>query len=401
VTVAVRPATRERLVTGPFLGVGICGVFFFFAIGMTIPVLPRLVSDELGGGDLAVGVIVGAMAVSSILVRPWLPRLGESWGLKRAVLCGSLLASLSFIGYGMAPELVSLSFFRLVTGVGQAMFLVSAISLITGLAPPNRRGEAVSYFSIAPWLGIGVGPILGETTVHLAGIRIACLAAGLLALLGVVPALRLPQRTADQERKEGAPPPRIQRSALGPGTVLALGMFGAVAFSAFMPLYTRAIGVGGSQYVFLTYGAVILLLRLFGGRIPDRLGVTVAGTVATVEIIIGLALVAVVPTAIGLYAGTAIFAAGIALQYPSLLAFTVNRVPESERSAAVATFTMFFDIAQGIGGALLSIASLLGGYRAIFAGGAGCALLGLVLLHTWAIPRGRRSPAVAPSPRAG
>ncbi|MGW0593743.1 MFS transporter [Streptosporangium sp. NPDC002607] len=402
-TATTTRADRPRLVTRPFLGIAICGTVFFFASGMTIPMLPRLIVDDLGGGGALVGFIVGGMAVSSIIIRPWAPRFGESLGLKRTVLVGTLLASLSFIGYGIAPELVSLSLFRLITGLGQALFLVSAITLVTGIAPAERRGEAVSYFSIAPWLGIGVGPALGETIVQLAGIRGACLAAGALALVGVVAARLLPKKADEPGREELTERPgrlpRIQRSALGPGAVLALGMFGAVAFSTFLPLYTREIGVGGSQYVFLAYGMIILLLRLFGGRIPDRFGGAAVSTVATLLITVGLILIATVPTAIGLYGGTAVFATGTALQYPALLAFTVNRVPPAERAVAVATFTMFFDIAAGAGGALLGLVYGFGGYSGIFLAGAGCALLGLVLLHTWAAPRrGRRSSVPAPSP---
>jgi len=385
--------------------VGLCGVFFFFASGMTMPVLPRVITDDLRGGDASVGIIVGMMAVSSILIRPWAPRFGESWGLKRTVLTGALLAAVSFIGYGVAPELVSLSVFRLLTGLGQALFLVSAVTLVTGIAAPERRGEAVSYFSIAPWLGIGVGPLLGETAVQLGGTRVACLAAGTLALLGAVVTLRLPDRVTDPDQEEEpgqeqdlrrSIAPRFQRSAFGPGTVLALGMFGSVAFSAYLPLYTREIGAGGSQYVFLTYGAVILLVRLLGGRIPDRLGGARAGTLATVLIVAGLTAIALFPVNAALYCGTVVFSMGIALQYPALLAFTVNRVPPRERSTAVATFTMFFDVATGLGGAVLGLVSAFGGYRAIFFWGAGCALLGLLLLHTWAIPR-----RGAPLPSAG
>jgi len=77
------------------------------------------------------------------------------------------------------------------------------------------------------------------------------------------------------------------------------------------------------QYVFLTYGAVILLIRLGGGRIPDRFGAAPIGTIATLLIAAGMALIAAHPSAVALYAGAVVFAVGIALQYPALLALTV------------------------------------------------------------------------------
>jgi len=79
---------------------------------------------------------------------------------------------------------------------------------------------------------------------------------------------------------------------------------------------------------------------------------------------LGLVLIASTPEPVALYLSTAALAAGVALQYPALITMTVNRVPERERSVAVATFTMFFDLAQGLGGAVLGQVAALGGIRA-------------------------------------
>jgi len=152
------------------------------------------------------------------------------------------------------------------------------------------------------------------------------------------------------------------------------------------------------QYVFLTYGAVILLIRLGGGRIPDRFGAAPIGTIATLLIAAGMALIAAHPSAVALYAGAVVFAVGIALQYPALLALTVNRVPAAERASAVSTFTMFFDVAQGVGRAALGLVAALGSYRTSFAGGAVCALIALVLLRTWVVRPRHRSRRASPVP---
>src|SRR5439155_12119744 len=53
--------------------------------------------------------------------------------------------------------------FRLLTGVGEAFFFTGVATAINDLAPDERRGEAVSFFSLALWGGIAVGPVLGET----------------------------------------------------------------------------------------------------------------------------------------------------------------------------------------------------------------------------------------------
>ena len=52
---------------------------------------------------------------------------------------------------------------RLVTGVGDALFFTGSATLVADMAPPERRGQALSYFSITAYLGQGLGPTLGES----------------------------------------------------------------------------------------------------------------------------------------------------------------------------------------------------------------------------------------------
>lgn len=380
-TPQVAVATQARLVTVPFLRLAACALLFFLAVGMSIPLLPRLIVDELHGGSLAVGMIVGAVAVSSLGIRPWAGRLGDAWGRRGLVLIGTAAGAASFAAYAIAPDLWTLALSRLITGLGMALFFIGALTLVTDLSPEDRRGEAVSYFSLAPWLGISVGPAIGELVARVVDDRAAFVVAGALVAIGLLPALGV-RDVEHVESNDDGPAPRIHPHAVGPGAVLALGLFGVVAFSAFLPLYSRQIGLSGVQWVFLAYGAVILLIRLGGGRIPDRFGAGPVGTIATLLIAAGLAIVAAFPSAVAVYLGTVLFAVGVGLQYPALMALTLGRVPASERASAISTFTISFDLAHGVGGATLGLAAALGSYRVAFGGGAVCALLALLLLRT-------------------
>ena len=72
--------TRARLVTPRFALVVSCGLSYFLALAMLTPVLPRYVRDDLGHGDVAVGLAVGAMAFGAIVLRTWAGRLGDTVG---------------------------------------------------------------------------------------------------------------------------------------------------------------------------------------------------------------------------------------------------------------------------------------------------------------------------------
>ena len=56
----------------------------------------------------------------------------------------------------------------------------------------------------------------------------------------------------------------------------------------------------------------------------------------------------------------------MSLLYPALFSAALEDVPDHERSQAVGTFSLFFDLSQGIGAPLLGLVVALSGERAAF-----------------------------------
>ena len=83
----------------------------------------------------------------------------------------------------------------------------------------------------------------------------------------------------------------------------------------------------------------------------------------------------------------------MSLLYPALFSAALESVPEHERSQAVGTFSLFFDLSQGIGAPLLGIVVALSSERGAFAVSALIAGTGF-----WAQRRLRRQVARAAEP---
>ena len=79
---------------------------------------------------------------------------------------------------------------RLIMGLGEACFFVGATTMVTDLAPVERRGEAVSYWSVALWGGLAFGPVLGETLLGGSNYDLVWWVAGGLALAAAAVAAR-------------------------------------------------------------------------------------------------------------------------------------------------------------------------------------------------------------------
>jgi MFS family permease len=380
-TTAADPPARDRppLFTRAFLLLLVGGFCFFAAFGMTVPVLPLLVTEHLGGNDFAVGVIVGLTAVSAIAIRPWAGRRANAWGRQRLIVIGIVAGAVSFALSGIAPNLAVLGALRLLTGAGSALVLIGAITIVMDTVPENRRGEGISYFSVAPYLGIGLGAVAGQAVYEALGFALSFVVAGAVTLVGLLPLLGVPNLVIRAEPGD-APQRHFHPAAILPGAIFALGLIGPVAFTSFIALYVRDFDLTSPQWLLLAYSGCVLAARILGGRIPDLLGPRIVGPMSAVLLALGLGIIALTPVAWGLYVGIVPFALGIALQYPAMLTLALSRVPDRERAIGVATFTMFFDVAQGLGGAVVGLLAALGGYRVAFGGCALLALIGLVAL---------------------
>ena len=58
-------AARPVLLTPAFVSVTLAALAYFTADGILIPAVPRYTAGPLGGGDLAVGLVVGAFSASA------------------------------------------------------------------------------------------------------------------------------------------------------------------------------------------------------------------------------------------------------------------------------------------------------------------------------------------------
>jgi MFS family permease len=390
VTGAVGPP-EARLVTPRFALVVGSGLAYFLALGTVLPVVPQYVEDRLGGGDVSVGIAVGSLFVGAVLLRPYVGRLGDRLGRRVLIIFGAGVVAVSIALYGAVESLAFLVGARLLTGVGEAAFFVGAATMITDLAPPHRRGEAISYWSVAVYGGLAFGPVIGEAVLDGEGFGSTWIVASLLAVLSTVLAVC----TREVARPEAAPAATstgiINRAAIGPGSVLFSGLIALAAFTAFVPLYVDDIGLHNADVVFLTYGGIVLAVRIFGARLPDALGGRVAGAAALAASAVGMTIMAVWGTTAGLLTGTVFFAIGASLLYPALLLLALGGAPESERGSVVGTFSSFFDLSQGLGSVVVGVMASATSYQGAFALGAGCSTVGFLGLRVHTSRRERRA----------
>ncbi len=381
------PADRHRP------GVAFAGVFAvtfagLVAVGAVLPVLPRYVHGPLDAGNVAVGVVIGSYAVTGLLLRPFSGRLADRRGRKPAVLLGSAVVAAAGFLYLLPLGVPGLIAARLLLGAGEGTVFTAGSAWIVDIAPPERRGRVIGLYGLAVWSGLSVGPLVGELLLNASGYTAVWIFAGAAPLVGAIVALRLP----DPYRPGGAAVerhPLIAREAIRPGTALALASFGYATVASFVVLHLDARGIGHGATVFGAFATMVVLTRLVGGDLPDRIGPARVATAAAAVEAVGLATMALAQSFAVAIAGALAMGAAFSLLYPSLSVIVVGRVPESKRGAALGTFTAFFDAGIGIGAPLAGLAAALVGYEGAFLFSAAIALVSMATIALAISVRGR------------
>jgi MFS family permease len=372
------PTVRPTLLTPRFVALVSGVTLYFLGLNMTLSVLPLFVEGELGGTDAQVGIAVSSFGLAAACIRPIIGPLGDRHGRQRLIVSGAIVAGLATIATATATSLGMVIAFRALAGLGEAAVFVGAASAAQDLATDERRGEAASYFSLAIYSSLFLGPPLGEWISETFGTDTAWVLAGGLAVVAASTGNVAPGAPAE-------PPPKperrvlLHRAALRPGAVLFLGLLGYTGFLAFAALHAEEVGIANTGTVFTVFALVIIFLRIFAAKLPDQLGPIRTSRISLSCGAIGLAVLAVWTEPVGVYVGAAILAVAQSFLFPALFALVVDDAPNAERSHAISTLSMFFDLAFGLGGPVIGLVSDTFDRSTAFAVSAGIATFALAM----------------------
>jgi MFS family permease len=386
----------DTLFTPAFVALTLSDLAYFVAGGALIGVTPFFVTGPLGGGPAAVGVAVGAFSVTTLVLRPLAGRWADRHGRRPLLIGGASLFAILVMGHLLVTDLAWLVVLRLLLGVAEALYFVAGFAALADLAPPGRAGEALSYNSLALYLGIATGPIIGQALLGRGGFPLVWAGAGALLAVAALLAARVPE-TLGSASRPSPPAPLIHPAALVPGLGLFIGVAAVGGFLAFASLHAARLGLDLWSTVLGLFGLVVVACRILFATLPDRVPPLRLAAAALGASSAGLVLIAAVPAAWSLFAGAALLAIGSAFLTPAVFAAIFSRVPQSQRGSAAGTASMFIDLGLGGGPLVLGLIAAAGGIPAAFLAAAGLAAAGAVLLASRPIPRSQLSA----SPDAG
>lgn len=134
------------------------------SLGITIPILPKLVESMLGGDTARAAIVFGlfstAWALMQFIFQPVLGALSDRYGRRPVILFSNLGLGLDYILMALAPNLWWLFVGRVIAGIAASSFS-TATAYIADITAPEKRAEAFGMIGVAFGLGFVVGPALG------------------------------------------------------------------------------------------------------------------------------------------------------------------------------------------------------------------------------------------------
>jgi MFS transporter, DHA1 family, tetracycline resistance protein len=134
------------------------------AMGIIIPVLPKLVVDFVGGDTQEAARIFGlfgtAFALMQFLFAPLQGILSDSFGRRPVILISNFGVGLDYVVMAMAPTLGWLFAGRVISGIASAS-IATAYAYVADVTPADRRAARFGLLGAAFGAGFVLGPALG------------------------------------------------------------------------------------------------------------------------------------------------------------------------------------------------------------------------------------------------
>ncbi|RUP40270.1 MULTISPECIES: MFS transporter [unclassified Gordonia (in: high G+C Gram-positive bacteria)] len=342
-------------------------VIAFMGIGLVDPIL-NTIAEALHAGEskltLLFGVYLGVQVVA-MLITGW---AAYRFGPKRTLTVGLVLivvaAGLSAFGSNI-DQLIAL---RVLWGLGNALFMATALAFIVGEAKGGQRG-AILLYEAALGVGLAVGPLLGALLGSISW-RAPFAGTALLMLIGAIGCAWMLPGDAHQERPKVrfTDPLKALRnrtlfitgigSAFYTGALFTIIAWAPLALSAANRAHGHgAVGPIGAGMVFFGWGLLAAAAGVFlAPRLADRFGQKegVLAAIAVYAVVMALAAYGSMAHSV-LIIGLAVMLSGIPSGVLNTL-FTSVAMSSGDTSTPRSVASAGYSFLRWLGGAASAIA---------------------------------------------
>lgn len=360
----------------------ICGFSLQFHFGQYVAFL--------GGNESQLGWVLGLGVIGSLCTRPIVGVLIDRFGPKPGLLVGALLGMGAAVSYPWTRHLTVICLLRVLSMMALALFTTAGAVLAARIAPPRRRAESLGTIGIGGFLGMIVGPTLGDVifsrgTADPAIYHVffgvsggAFLAVALLASM---------LRVSGAEERRAASPALLLRVVVGhwPGMILLIGMVFTLSQTfhfAFLERMAEKRGFENIKVFFLAYCPTAIVLRFVFRRLPETFGRRRTCIMGMLLYGAGIAALATAYSQRGLILPAMIMGAGHCFIFPSMVDIAAEKLPREYRGLGTSLIFGAGDVGLLVGNIVWGQLIAARGYNTalVFVAGVGVAA---AIIYAW------------------
>jgi ACDE family multidrug resistance protein len=317
-------------------------IIAFMGIGLVDPILPAIAA-KLHASHSDVTLLFtsynAVMAVAMLITGA----VSSKFGIKRTLLTGIVIIAIFSALGGFSNDITTLVGLRGGWGLGNALFVATALSAIVSLSN-SGTAQAIILYEAAIGLGISVGPLLGGWLGAMSWRGPFLGVATLMVVAFLFLIFIMPKSQTANKSKSGTSllePFRAMkhRSLVVFGITACLYNFGFFTLLAYTP-FVLGLDEHGLGFVFLGWGILLAITSVFmAPKLQQRFG-TVKSMCAM------LTLFALVLVAMGIWTSTqwvvivaVIFAGALLGNNNTLITTAVMNAAPVERSTASAAYS--------------------------------------------------------------
>lgn len=379
--------SSERLWSPAFINYGVSSGIFYMTQYVLVAALPIILTAELGGTALDAGLAMTYFQIGTILCRPFAGRLID--GLEKRIIL-LISSALFFVIMGLFNLTTSLQTIFVLRGLHGAIFALGTTvmaALAVVVLPASRKGEGINMFAVFSNIAMVLGPAVGLYALQAYGSSALYMFLTIMTAFAFVLSnvIRLPKELAKPKQKtsKGWSISRFIEKRSLPWALM--GLFIGFTYSGvlvFIPIELNSMGAGvwGSVF-FAVFALMIIISRPLVGKVYARYGSRFVIYPGVGLFIIGLAILGVVSTPVGIICTAPLLGLGYGAAQPAFQALAVQSAPIERAGVSTATYFLALDIAVGAGSVILALIANALGYQYLYQITSLIMIIALALYH--------------------
>ncbi|WP_342041931.1 MFS transporter [Bacillus sp. OTU2372] len=364
---------KPKLWTKDFINITTISFFIFLAFYILLTALPLQLTKEFRGGADQAGLLLTLFLIAAIIIRPFAGKWVSVGSQKKILIYSAAAFFIPTLFYPFVTNIRTLFILRIIHGITFGVITTVKGTISAEIIPDSRRGEGMSWFSLAMGLAMVIGPVIGLNLANIGAYNTAYIICIVISVLNIFLSMVIHVPEQGKQEKVSKTSKRfdlndlIDKKAAPFALVVFILACAYSGIASFLALYAQEINlVKAASTFFILYAGLMFVFRPFTGVWADRYGANKIVYPCIILFAIGMVILSLPQTAVIMILAGAIIGIGYGSVTPILQTQVISSVEKHRVGIANSLFFNSMDLGMAIGAFVLGIAAKSFGYSSVF-----------------------------------